>query len=58
MLRTYNHIRIAHQGRALAKLDRNLCTGCRISLPTNVVNKARTGNALVQCPNCERILYA
>ena len=33
MLRTYDHIRIAHQGRALAKLDRNLCTGCRISLP-------------------------
>jgi predicted nucleic acid-binding Zn-ribbon protein len=58
MLRTYNHIRIAHQGRALAKLDRNLCTGCRISLPTNVVNKARTGNTLVQCPNCERILHA
>jgi hypothetical protein len=58
MLRTYNHIRIAHQGRALAKLDRNLCTGCRISLPTNVVNKARIGNALVQCPNCERILHA
>lgn len=58
MLRTYNHIRLAHQGRALAKLDRNLCTGCRISLPTNVVNKARTGNTLVQCPNCERILHA
>jgi predicted nucleic acid-binding Zn-ribbon protein len=58
MLRTYDHTRIAHQGRALAKLDRNLCTGCRISLPTNIVNKARIGNALVQCPNCERILHA
>jgi hypothetical protein len=58
LLRTYDHVRRAHQGRALAKLDRNLCTGCRISLPTNVVNKARTGNALVQCPNCERILHA
>ena len=41
----------------MAKLDRDLCTGCRISLPTNMVNKARSGNALVQCPNCERILY-
>lgn len=58
MLRTYNHVRLAHQGRALARLDRNLCTGCRISLPTNVVNKARAGSALVQCPNCERILHA
>jgi hypothetical protein len=57
-LKTYDHIRIARQGRALAKVDRNLCLGCRISLPTNVVNKARAGNVLVQCPNCERILHA
>lgn len=58
ILRTYDHIRFARQGRALAKLDRNLCLGCRISLPTNVVNKARAGSVLVQCPNCERILHA
>ena len=58
MLATYDRLRRAHQGKGIAKLDRNLCTGCRISLPTNMVNKARAGNALVQCPNCERILYA
>lgn len=58
LLKTYDRLRVAHQGRAMAKLDRNLCTGCRISLPTNVVNKARAGSALVQCPNCERILIA
>jgi predicted nucleic acid-binding Zn-ribbon protein len=57
-LKAYDRLRAAHQGRAMAKLDRNLCTGCRISLPTNVVNKARAGSALVQCPNCERILIA
>jgi uncharacterized protein len=57
-LRMYDRLRAAHQGRALAKLDRNLCTGCRISLPTNVVTRARGGNAMVQCPNCERILVA
>ena len=54
--RTYDRLRVAHQGRGAAKLERNLCTGCRISLPTNLVNRARAGNALVQCPNCERIL--
>ncbi|MDP9236835.1 MAG: C4-type zinc ribbon domain-containing protein [Chloroflexota bacterium] len=56
LLKTYDRLRVAHAGRAMAKLDRNLCTGCRISLPTNLVNKARAGSALVQCPNCERIL--
>jgi predicted nucleic acid-binding Zn-ribbon protein len=58
LLKTYDRLRVAHSGRAMAKLDRNLCTGCRISLPTNLVNKARAGSALAQCPNCERILIA
>ena len=58
LLKTYDRLRMAHQGRGVAKLDRSMCTGCRISLPTNLVNKARAGNALAQCPNCERILVA
>lgn len=57
-LKMYDRLRRAHSGRALARLDRNLCTGCRISLPTNLVTRARGGSALVQCPNCERILVA
>lgn len=58
LLRTYDHVRRAHQGKGVARLDRNLCLGCRISLPVSTVNKARAGSALVQCPNCERILCA
>ncbi|HXK33330.1 MAG TPA: C4-type zinc ribbon domain-containing protein [Dehalococcoidia bacterium] len=57
-LRRYEHIRRAHQGRGVAQLDRNLCTGCRISLPVSIVNRARSGSTIVQCPNCERILYS
>lgn len=57
-LKRYEHVRRAHQGKGVARLDRNLCLGCRISLPVSTVNKARAGNALIQCPNCERILYA
>ncbi len=58
LLAQYDHIRRAHQGRGVAKLDRNLCLGCRISLPVSTVNKTRAGNSIVQCPNCERILYS
>ncbi len=57
-LKMYDRLRAAHNGRALARLDRNLCLGCRISLPVNLVSKARSGSTLVQCPNCERILVA
>jgi predicted nucleic acid-binding Zn-ribbon protein len=57
LLKTYDHVRRAHQGRGVARLDRNLCLGCRISLPVSIVNRARAGQVVVQCPNCERILY-
>lgn len=57
LLGRYEHIRRTHQGRGVAKLDRNVCQGCRISLPVSLVNRARAGNAVVQCPNCERILH-
>jgi len=56
LLLTYDRIRAAHQGRGVARLERSLCSGCRITLPTNMANRARSGNTLVQCPNCERIL--
>ncbi|MBF6599831.1 MAG: hypothetical protein IVW36_04905 [Dehalococcoidia bacterium] len=55
-LKRYARLRAAHNGRALARLDRTLCTGCRIGLPLNLVTRARSGSTLVQCPNCERIL--
>lgn len=58
LVKTYDHVRRAHQGKGMARLDRNLCLGCRISLPVSTVNKARAGAVVVQCPNCERILYA
>ena len=58
LLKTYDHVRRVHQGRGVAKIDRNLCLGCRISLPVSAVNRTRAGTQIVQCPNCERILYA
>ena len=57
-LRLYDTLRIARQGQAVAKVERGICQGCRISLPTKVVQLARTAQQLVQCPSCSRILYA
>lgn len=53
----YDALRKAHQGRAVAKVERGICQGCRISLPMHVVQQARRGNPWVQCTSCERILY-
>ena len=56
-LRLYEALRAAHGGRAMAKVERGTCQGCRISLPMNLLQKARAGNSLLQCSSCERILY-
>lgn len=53
----YERLRRARGGRAVAKVERGTCLGCRISLPTTVFQRARSGLKVVQCTSCERILY-
>jgi predicted nucleic acid-binding Zn-ribbon protein len=55
-LQLYENLRIKRQGRAVARVERGTCQGCRIGLPTHLVQRVRTGAMLVQCPTCERIL--
>lgn len=56
-LSLYENLRMTRQGRAVAKVERGACQGCRISLPMNIVHRARGGTEIVQCSSCERILY-
>lgn len=57
LLELYNQLVPRKEGRAVAKVERGACGGCRISLPTNVLQRARSGALLVRCSNCERILF-
>lgn len=52
----YEGLRSQKNGRGVARIERSTCQGCRLSLPTHVVQRVRTGMQLVQCPSCERIL--
>jgi uncharacterized protein len=56
LISLYNLLRERRGGRAVAKVERGMCQGCRISLPMSVIQRARSGNGLVQCVSCERIL--
>lgn len=58
-LKLYEELRVKHQGRAVAKVERGMCQGCRISLPMGLLQKARSGGGetIVHCTSCERILY-
>ncbi|HEV8573972.1 MAG TPA: hypothetical protein VGR43_04610 [Dehalococcoidia bacterium] len=55
-LRLYQLLRERHGGQAIARVERGMCQGCRITLPMSVLQKAKSGVALVQCVSCERIL--
>jgi predicted nucleic acid-binding Zn-ribbon protein len=57
-LRTYDMLRPRTGGRVVARVERGMCTGCRISIPSAVISRARAGAVIAQCPSCQRILLA
>jgi predicted nucleic acid-binding Zn-ribbon protein len=58
LLALYERLRPLKRGQAVARIERGVCAGCRITLPTTVQQRARAGTQVLQCPSCERILYA
>lgn len=58
ILATYEELRRTKRGRAVAKVEQNTCTGCRITLPSQEVQRARLNPRLSFCSNCGRILWA
>jgi len=54
----YEQLRGNKQGRAVARVERGICQGCRVTLPTHLTQRIRVGRELVQCPRCERILVS
>lgn len=55
-LNLYELLRERRGGTAVARVERGMCQGCRITLPMSVLQKTRAGVGLVQCVSCERIL--
>jgi predicted nucleic acid-binding Zn-ribbon protein len=53
----YERLRKSKGGEAIARVEQGMCKGCRINLPTHTLQKVRTGQELVYCTNCGRILY-
>ncbi len=57
-LSVYENRRRRTGGQAVAVLKGGICQGCRVALPTSVVQQVRRGQNLVYCGSCQRILYA
>lgn len=46
-----------HHNVPMAKVENNQCGGCNMSLPMVVVKRVMSGDGVVECENCGRILY-
>ncbi len=57
LLKRYDTMRRAKQGRAVSKIEQNSCQWCRVILTPSEIQHVRTGKELQTCTNCGRILY-
>ncbi len=57
MLSVYESLIKTRGGHAVAKVERGLCQGCRLALPTMENQRAKSSQGIVQCSSCRRILY-
>lgn len=57
ILPRYEELRRTRRGVAVAKIDRNMCLGCRTTLATSEVQSARLGK-IATCSSCGRILQS
>ncbi len=56
-LQQYELLRKSKGGKAVAKVERGLCQVCRMSLPTQHMQKVRSGRETVLCNSCGRMLW-
>ena len=56
-LTTYDALRPRRGGRAVARIDGDACSACRVAVSPTKVEAARYGDELVFCENCGRMLF-
>jgi predicted nucleic acid-binding Zn-ribbon protein len=57
LMKRYDSLRASRGGLAIVPVvDGNTCGGCRMGLPTNLVERVHEGVAIQVCNNCQRIL--
>lgn len=57
VLRLYDELKAKKGGQALSPLQDRVCQTCRVTQPSNKVQVVMSGNQVVTCEGCGRILY-
>jgi predicted nucleic acid-binding Zn-ribbon protein len=58
LLPLYDRLRVRRAGRAVAALENDTCSACRVAVPPTKIEAARYSEDLVYCENCGRLLWA
>jgi predicted nucleic acid-binding Zn-ribbon protein len=56
-LHQYETLRANKGGMAVAKVDRGMCSGCRVTLSTSELQRVRLATKPMRCSSCRRIMY-
>lgn len=56
-LEKYSAVRQSKRGLAVVRLEGGSCAGCGVAPSATRIDSARSGQEIVQCGNCGRILY-
>jgi len=57
VLTEYEKLLQAREGLAMAQLEDRVCQGCYMGVPANIYVRIARGREIVNCPNCNRILF-
>ena len=58
ILMIYNQLLKSKNGLAVVKVIRGKCEGCRISIPSADLQRARNSSNIIRCSACNRIIFS
>jgi hypothetical protein len=57
LLKLYHTLKEKRHGVGVVNVKHETCQGCFVNVPPQMFIEVQKNNALIRCPNCNRILY-
>jgi predicted nucleic acid-binding Zn-ribbon protein len=57
LYKLYNTLKEKRQGVGVVNVREETCQGCFVNVPPQMFIEVQKNNAIIRCPNCNRILY-
>lgn len=57
LYKLYNTLKEKRRGVGVVSVKQETCQGCFVNVPPQMFIEVQKNNALIRCPNCNRILY-